>query len=122
MATGRDPSRSAQGAKPAKPVKKQAARASAPRAAASPKPTAGEIARSAVAQLVELVGQEVEGVTGLERIDDGWKIQVELLELRRVPSTTDVLATYEVEVDDRGALQGYRRVERYSRGDTRSDG
>ena len=96
-------------------------RASAPRAAGRPRPSASMVARSAVSQLVEMTGQEVEGITGLERTDDGWKVEVEVLELRRVPNTTDVLATYEVLVDDDGDLQGYRRLDRYSRGDTRSD-
>jgi hypothetical protein len=74
-----------------------------------------------VAELVDLTGYDVEGVTGIERTDDGWKIQVETVELRRIPDTTDVLAIYEVTVDSRGDLQGYRRIDRYSRGDTRSD-
>ena len=59
---------------------------------------------------------EAEGVTGLERTDDGWKVQVEVVEVRRIPDTTDVLALYEVEVDEHGELEGYRRVRRYTRG------
>ena len=39
-----------------------------------------------------------------------------MLELRRIPNTTDVLASYDVEVDSDGELQGYRRVHRYVRG------
>jgi hypothetical protein len=64
----------------------------------------------------ELTGKAPESVTGLERSDDGWQVAVEVLELERIPSTTDVLATYEVTLDDQGELQGYRRVRRYLRG------
>ena len=96
-------------------------RRSAPRAESRPSTSAGEVARTAAEQLAELIGQQVESVTGLERTEDGWKVEAEVLELRRIPSTTDVLATYEILVDSRGDLEGYRRAGRYARGDTRSD-
>ena len=91
-------------------------RASAPRAAAKPKMTAARVASEAARQLMELTGKQSEGVTSLERTDEGWKIQVEVVELRRIPETTDVLAVYELEVDDQGSLEGYHRVRRYTRG------
>ena len=62
------------------------------------------------------MGKTAEGISGLQRSDDGWTVQVEVLELSRVPNTTDVLASYEVEVDGDGELIGYRRVRRYVRG------
>jgi hypothetical protein len=80
-----------------------------------------KVASKAAEQLVELLGREPEGVTGLEKTDDGWAVQVEVLELRRVPATTDVLATYEVNTDRRGALTGYRRLRRYARGASDDD-
>jgi hypothetical protein len=75
-----------------------------------------QVAAAASQQLHELVGKEIEGVTSLERAEQGWKIQLEVLEMRRIPDTTDVLALYEVEVDERGALDAYRRLRRYVRG------
>lgn len=89
---------------------------SAPRSEAPRRLPARKIAASAASELLELTGKEAEGITGLERTDDGWVVQVEVVEVRRIPDTTDVLATYEVSVDERGALQGYRRVRRYARG------
>lgn len=83
-----------------------------------PARTAMEIADGAARQLGDLTGRQSEGVTGLERTEDGWKVSVDVLELRRVPDTTDVLASYEVEVDTAGDLTGYRRVHRYVRGST----
>ena len=91
-------------------------RASAPRAEADRPPNAGRIAAEAARQLVELTGKDAEGVVGLDRSDDGWKVEVEVVEVRRIPNTTDVLAMYEVDVDGKGSLQGYRRVRRYVRG------
>lgn len=91
-------------------------RGSAPRAAAGKKMTAPKIAARAAEQLLELTGREVEGVTGLERTDDGWMVEVEVVEVRRIPDTTDVLALYELTVDSDGDLEGYRRLRRYGRG------
>ncbi len=52
----------------------------------------------------------------MNRSESGWTVTVEMLEDRRIPSSTDILATYEAELDDDGELLGYRRVRRYSRG------
>lgn len=90
--------------------------------APSGKPRATEVAGLAARQLLELTGREPEGVTGLERTEDGWRVSIDVLELRRVPETTDVLACYEVDVDERGDLTGYRRVHRYVRGSPGEEG
>ena len=97
-------------------------RTSAPRAEAPKRKGAQQLAAEASRQLLELTGKEPEGITGLRRSDDGWVVQVEVLELSRVPNTTDVLATYEVEVDSDGELLEYRRVHRYVRGVPGEDG
>lgn len=91
-------------------------RASAPRAEAGRRRGALQVAQQAARQLLELTGRSVEGVTGLERTDDGWRVEVEVVEVRRIPDTTDVLATYELTVDEDGELEGYRRLRRYGRG------
>ena len=80
------------------------------------KPVASVVAARAMQQLGELTGRDVEGVTGLAKEEDGWTVQVEVIEARRIPDTTDVLALYDVEVDDNAQLQGYQRVRRYVRG------
>ncbi len=97
-----------------RPTKKSPA--SAPRAAAQRKPKGPAIAGEAARQLEELTGREVEGVIGLSRTDEGWTVEVEVLEVRRIPETTDVLAIYEITVDEDGDLEGYRRLRRYVRG------
>jgi len=99
------------------PTKKSATkRGTAPRAAAPKRATASQVAARAAQELLDLTGKGAEGVTGLERTDDGWKVQVEVVEVRRIPDTTDVLALYEVQVDEDGDLIGYRRLRRYARG------
>lgn len=82
-----------------------------------PRRSAGSVAGHAAEQLVQLTGKQFESIVGLHRDDEGWQVEVEVLELRRIPETTDVLATYQVEVDAAGDLVGYRRLSRYTRGD-----
>ena len=96
-------------------------RASAPRAESKPRLSAMDVAERAAEQLGRLTGKHVEGVTGVERSDDGWRVTSEVLEVRRIPETTDVLAQYEIDTDDRGDLTGYRRLGRYTRGSARED-
>jgi len=101
---------------PAKKAAEPRSGSNAPRVSARQKKTASMIAASAARQLLELTGKQAEGVTGLERFEEGWIVQVEVVEVRRIPDTTDVLALYEVEVDPDGEMVGYRRVRRYTRG------
>ena len=65
--------------------------------------------------LETLSGADVESVSGLERFHDGWRVTVEAVEVRRIPESTDVLATYDVELDDDGDLVRYERRRRYAR-------
>ena len=89
---------------------------SAPRAAAQRRSKAAQVAQGVGQQLADLIGKEPEAVTGLERTEDGWRVQVEVVEVRRIPDTTDVLALYEVDVDEDGDLESYHRTRRYTRG------
>ena len=75
-----------------------------------------EMHAHARAQLAELTGMTAETVSSLEQTEDGWALEVEVLELSRVPDTMSLLASYRVELDRRGELTGYRRVRRYERG------
>ena len=57
-------------------------------------------------QLEQLIQRPCEAVSGLSRQPDGWAVMLEVVELERVPPTTDILATYRVELDERGELMG----------------
>jgi Gas vesicle synthesis protein GvpO len=50
-------------------------------------------------------------------VDGGWELAVDVVELRRVPDTASVLATYRVTTDDAGEVAGYERVRRFNRGE-----
>ena len=80
------------------------------------------LARSAVQTLVQLTGHQPETVLGLRRGEDGWQVLVEVLEMQRVPNSTDVLGCYVVDLDESGEVVGYERSRRYQRGQTGGEG
>jgi len=73
------------------------------------------VVRRAREQLEELLGKPVESVSSLERTHDGWVAALEVVELARVPESTDVLASYELELDDDLNFRRYQQARRYTR-------
>ncbi|WP_234379386.1 gas vesicle protein [Streptomyces caniscabiei] len=86
------------------------------RESADERPSPMQVLRHARTQLAELTGMAPESVSSFEQSEDGWTLEVEVLEIARVPDTMSLLASYRVELDPRGELTGYRRVRRYERG------
>lgn len=73
-------------------------------------------AAKALEQVSALTTKSTQGVTSVGPIEDGWLVEVEVLEERRIPSSSDMLGLYEVELDFDGNLLAYRRTKRYARG------
>jgi hypothetical protein len=78
--------------------------------------TAAEAARAALRQITELTAKQPEGVTGVQRTEDGWTVGIELVEDQRIPSSSDILATYEITIGPDAEMLSYRRIKRYARG------
>jgi hypothetical protein len=100
--------------------KDQGPREEEPRAKREPPRGAGgdelaELATQARELLRSVRGVEAESVSGIRRTPHGWKVTLEVVELRRIPESTDVLASYEVELDGEGDFLGFERGRRYSR-------
>lgn len=77
--------------------------------------TIRRVGQIALDELSALVGCPAEGVIGIRRNGGGWVVTVEVLEVGRVPETTDVLASYDVHVDQDGDVTEYQRLRRYLR-------
>ena len=80
----------------------------------------GLVAREAVQRVRQdlpgLLGRPVEEVLGVQRDDeDGWHVIVQVVELSRIPNSTDVLGSYLVTLDDEGEIEGWQRQRRYVR-------
>lgn len=72
--------------------------------------------RAGMRYIVNLTGRDPEGVTLVQPTEQGWLVGVEVVEDQRIPSSGDILAIYEAEIDDTGNLLAYRRTRRYRRG------
>jgi len=69
-----------------------------------------------------LTGHDCETVSALQRTREGWNVQLETVELERIPRTTDILASYLIELDEHGDLMRYERVARYYRNQATEEG
>jgi hypothetical protein len=78
--------------------------------------TAKELTEAAVSTIADLTGFAPESAAALQWDGESWLVTVDVLELARIPNTTDVLASYVVQLDDGGGLLGYKRTRRFLRG------
>jgi hypothetical protein len=62
-----------------------------------------------------LTGLKAETVSSIQSQGELWDVTVDMIELHMTPNTRDVLAIYDVQLDDTGNLLGYRRMGRYVR-------
>lgn len=76
-----------------------------------------EISKTALSMTESLLNKKSEGITSISGGDDGWKVNVEVLERKAVPDTQDILGTYELELTGHGELTGYKRTTMRKRGD-----
>jgi len=53
---------------------------------------------------------DLSGITGASKIDDGWRVTVELIERKAIPDTQDLLGVYEVLLNEDGRLTSYERI------------
>jgi|SRR5947209_10741502 Gas vesicle synthesis protein GvpO len=73
-----------------------------------------QLARECV---TEITHRQPEQITALAQTDDcGWTVEVEVVEVPRIPPSADMLGLYEIELDVDGTLRGCRRTRRYMRG------
>jgi hypothetical protein len=77
---------------------------------------ARQAAGQAADYLAGAFGQPPEAVVGVGPDGaGGWLVTVEMLELARVPDSTDILGSYEVALGADGSPQSYRRLRRFQR-------
>jgi len=74
-----------------------------------------QIAQHVKEQLVELTHLKPDTISAISKDEQGWHILVEMIEMKRIPEGSDVLATYETLSDEEGNLINFRRTRRYLR-------
>jgi Gas vesicle synthesis protein GvpO len=83
--------------------------------------SADDLAAIAKGTVAELTGFPAESVSGLQWDGESWLVSVDVCELERIPSTTDVMATYTVQLDEGGGVVGYKRTRRFLRSQVEED-
>jgi hypothetical protein len=78
--------------------------------------SAKELTEAAATTIADLTGFDPESVAGLQWDGESWLVTVDVVEVARVPNTTDLLGSYVVQLDDGGGLLGYKRTRRFVRG------
>ncbi|MEW6069772.1 MAG: gas vesicle protein GvpO [Candidatus Thermoplasmatota archaeon] len=69
-----------------------------------------ELNKEALATAEKLLKRKAESVIGVTKEGKEWKALVEVLERRAVPDTQDILGRYELTLDEKGELLGYKQV------------
>jgi len=81
-----------------------------------------ELARRAGGELEQLLGKPVASVLGVQKRDDDYEVTVEVVEVDRIPETTNIMGVYKVVLDGQGELLEYARTRRYHRSQANEDG
>jgi hypothetical protein len=79
---------------------------------------ADKVIKKAQDDFAKLTKTPVDGVTGVAKVEEGWTVSLEAVERKGIPDTTDILALYEIHLDDEGNLLGFDRKKLRKRGDT----
>ncbi len=66
----------------------------------------------------ELLKQEPESISAIERDEKGWKVQVVVLERKAVPDKFDLLKIFEFNLNENGKILGFKQIKKIQRGDT----
>jgi len=81
----------------------------------APSSDVADVVDRARSQLTDLLDKEVDSVSGISRQNGSWSVTVEVVEVHRIPDSTDVLSSYEVVLDDDKNLVSLERRGRYRR-------
>jgi hypothetical protein len=87
----------------------------APVAAATKSMRAADIVVHAMNELARISGLPADHVSSIVCEPDGWHVTVDLIELKRIPASTDVIAAYDALFAPDGSLVSYHRRRRYFR-------
>lgn len=83
----------------------------------SPEMTMPEVIERARQQLAQVTGLKPVTVIGAHKDSEGWHVGIELLEMSRLPPSTDVLGSYEVLLDGQACMVSFDRKRTRLRGE-----
>lgn len=68
-----------------------------------------EVAEKVKSELAEVIGRKPESVNRLYKDEKGWHARLDVLEVSKIPSATDLIGDYEVLLDNTGSLVSFER-------------
>ena len=77
--------------------------------------TMSELILKTKEQMGAITGLAPETVSRLDRAEHGWRLGIDMLEHSSIPRTQDLLASFEVTIDEEGNIQCWRRTGRFVR-------
>lgn len=69
-----------------------------------------EIIEKAKEDLEDLLDKEIVGVVSAQKAEEGWEVEMEVLERKSVPDSQNLLGTYALELNEEGEIEGYNRI------------
>lgn len=60
-------------------------------------------------ELQMVTNLEISNVIGISRNEEGWRVNVEVIERKAIPNSYDLLGVYEVLLDEEGSIVRYER-------------
>jgi len=77
--------------------------------------TLSELIARTKLQMQAITGMAPETVSRLDRADDGWNVGIDMVEHQAVPRTYDLLASFDVVLDNTGEIRCWHRTGRFIR-------
>ena len=76
-----------------------------------------EIQEKVVPQIRKLLNKEPEGISSIEKTNEGWKALCDVLDKKAVPETYDLLKVFEFLTDKEGKVTSFKLLKKIRRGD-----
>lgn len=76
-----------------------------------------EVQNKVIPQITELLKKEPEGISSIEKNNEGWLVVCDVLEKKSVPETYDILKVFEFIVDKECRIVRFKQLRKIRRGD-----
>ncbi len=76
-----------------------------------------EIQEKAVPQIRKILNKEPEGVSLIEKNNEGWRVLCDVLDKKSIPETYDILKVFEFMVDKEAKVTSFKLLRKIRRGD-----
>ncbi len=76
-----------------------------------------EVQEKVIPQIKKLISKEPESISFLEKTQDGWTVNCDVLEKKSVPETYDLLKILEFKLDKNANVISFKQLRKVRRGD-----